>query len=119
MSDYAVINPATGETAKTYPTITDAELEAAIALADEAHRGWSKSTTVAERAALVRRVGELHAERRDELAAIIVREMGKPTDQALGEIDFCADIYSLLRRQRRRSDEGRADHSCSPARGRH
>ena len=94
MSDYAVINPATGETAKTYPTITDAELEAAIALADEAHRGWSKSTTVAERAALVRRVGELHTERRDELAAIIVREMGKPTDQALGEIDFCADIYS-------------------------
>ncbi len=94
MSDYAVINPATGETAKTYPTITDAELEAAIALADEAHRGWSKSTTVAERAALVRRVGELHAERRDELAAIIVREMGKPTDQALGEIDFCTDIYS-------------------------
>ena len=93
MSDYAVINPATGETAKTYPTITDAELEAAIALADEAHRGWSKSTTVAERAALVRRVGELHAERRDELAAIIVREMGKPIDQALGEVDFCADIY--------------------------
>ena len=79
---------------KTYPTITDAELEAAIALADEAHRGWSNSTTVAERAALVRRVGELHAERRDELAAIIVREMGKPTDQALGEIDFCTDIYS-------------------------
>ena len=94
MSDYAVINPATGETAKTYPTITDGELEAAIALADDAHRGWSKSTTVAERAALVRRVGELHAERRDELAAIIVREMGKPTDQALGEIDFCTDIYS-------------------------
>ena len=31
MSDYAVINPATGETVKTYPTITDAELEAAIA----------------------------------------------------------------------------------------
>ena len=55
MSDYAVINPATGETAKTYPTITDAELESAISQADEAHRGWSKSTTVAERAALVRK----------------------------------------------------------------
>ena len=57
---YAVTNPATGETVKTYDTITDAELEAAIAAADEAHRTWSKSTTVEERAALIRRVAELH-----------------------------------------------------------
>ena len=57
---YAVTNPATGETVKTYDTITDAELEAAIAAADEAHRTWSKSTTVEERAALIRRVSELH-----------------------------------------------------------
>ena len=55
---YAVTNPATGETVRTYDTITDAELEAAIAAADEAHRTWSKSTTVEERAALVRRVVE-------------------------------------------------------------
>jgi len=90
---YAVTNPATGETVKTYPTITDAELDAAIAAADEAHRGWSKATTVAERAALIRRVGELHLERRQELAEIIVREMGKPIEQALGEADFAAAIY--------------------------
>ena len=30
MSDYAVINPATGETVKTYPRITDEQLEAAL-----------------------------------------------------------------------------------------
>lgn len=91
---YAVINPATGETVKTYPTITDAELEAAIASADETHRTWSRSTSVADRAALIRRVAELHTERRDELAAIIVREMGKPIEQAYGEVDFSADIYA-------------------------
>lgn len=91
---YAVVNPATGETLKTFPTITDAELDAAIAAADEAHRTWSKSTTVEERAALVRRVGELHVERRQELAEIIVREMGKPIEQALGEADFAGDIYA-------------------------
>jgi succinate-semialdehyde dehydrogenase/glutarate-semialdehyde dehydrogenase len=90
---YAVINPATGETVKSYPTITAAELDAAIAGADEAHRTWSRSTTVAERAALIRRVGELHLERRQELAEIIVREMGKPIEQALGEVDFSGDIY--------------------------
>ena len=54
---YAVVNPATGETLKTYPTISDADLQAAIADASEAFRTWSKSTTVEERAALFRRVG--------------------------------------------------------------
>jgi succinate-semialdehyde dehydrogenase/glutarate-semialdehyde dehydrogenase len=93
MSSYAVTNPATGEQVKTFPTITDDELDAAIALAYETHRTWLRSTTVEERAALVRRVGDLHAERREELAEITVREMGKPTEQALGEIDFCVDIY--------------------------
>ncbi|WP_136709227.1 NAD-dependent succinate-semialdehyde dehydrogenase [Agromyces sp. H66] len=91
---YAVTNPATGEVLKTYPTITDSELESAIASADEAHRTWSKSTTVEERAALIRRVGELHVERRQELAEIIVREMGKPIEQALAEADFAGDIYT-------------------------
>ena len=90
---YAVTNPATGETIKTYDTITDTELEAAIAAADEAHRTWSKSTTAEERAALVRRVGELHNERSQELAELIVREMGKPIEQALGEVEFAAAIY--------------------------
>jgi succinate-semialdehyde dehydrogenase / glutarate-semialdehyde dehydrogenase len=93
MSDYAVINPATGEQSKSYPTITDDELAGAIGQAAETHLGWLRSTSVEERAALVRRVGELHSERREQLAAITVREMGKPTEQALGEIDFCADIY--------------------------
>ncbi|MBN8869497.1 MAG: NAD-dependent succinate-semialdehyde dehydrogenase [Solirubrobacterales bacterium] len=95
MSDYAVVNPATGETVQEYPTITDAELEAAIAAAEGAFRDWSQNTTVAERAAIIGRVGELHVERREVLADIIIREMGKPREQALGEIDFCGDIYGF------------------------
>jgi succinate-semialdehyde dehydrogenase / glutarate-semialdehyde dehydrogenase len=95
MSLYAVVNPATGETVKEYATITDDELRAALARADEAHGSWSARSSVGERAALIRRVGELHVERRKELASIIVREMGKPFGQALGEVDFCADIYGF------------------------
>jgi succinate-semialdehyde dehydrogenase / glutarate-semialdehyde dehydrogenase len=95
MSVYAVVDPATGETVKEYSTISDDDLRAAIARADEAHRTWSASSSVAERAALVRRVGELYAERRQELAEIIVREMGKPVEQALGEVDFVGDIYAF------------------------
>ena len=93
MGVYAVVNPATGERGKEYPTISDDALAAAIAGADRAHRDWSRTTTVEQRAALVRKVGELHTERRQELAVIIAREMGKPVEQALGEIDFCAAIY--------------------------
>jgi len=95
MTDYAVVNPATGETLRTYPTITDDALRAAIAGSDEAHRTWSAPSTVAERAALVRRVGELHTERAQHLAEIIVREMGKPIAQAVGEVEFCTAIYDF------------------------
>ncbi|UIP57597.1 NAD-dependent succinate-semialdehyde dehydrogenase [Agromyces marinus] len=90
---YAVTNPATGEVLATYPTITDAELQDAVSAAANAHATWSKTSTLEERAALVRRVGELHVERRQELAEIIVREMGKPIEQALGEADFAGAIY--------------------------
>ncbi|HKZ13106.1 MAG TPA: NAD-dependent succinate-semialdehyde dehydrogenase [Solirubrobacterales bacterium] len=93
MSDYAVVNPATGETIKEYPTISDGELRDAIGRADAAYRSWSGSSTVAERAALIRKVGDLHKERATELAEIIVREMGKPMEQAVGEVDFAGDIY--------------------------
>jgi succinate-semialdehyde dehydrogenase / glutarate-semialdehyde dehydrogenase len=95
MGKYAVINPANGETVKEYPEISDEDLSAAIAAADDAHRDWALTTSVAERAALVKKVAEFHTERREALAEIAVREMGKPMEQALGEVDFCADIYSF------------------------
>ena len=91
MTDYAVINPATGETLATYPTITDEALETVLEKADAAYRTW-RDTPVAERAALIRRAAELHREWRDELAAIIVREMGKPLGAAEAEVGFAADI---------------------------
>ncbi len=94
MSTYAVVNPATGEKVKEYEEISAADLDAAVARADAAYRSWSSSTTVAERAGLIRRVGELHGERREKLAEIIVGEMGKPVEQALGEVDFSALIYT-------------------------
>ena len=93
MSMYAVVNPATGEQLEEYPEISDGELDAAIAKAWEAREALT-SLSVAERAEKIKRVGELHLERREALAAIAVKEMGKPMEQALGEVDFCGDIYS-------------------------
>ena len=93
MSEYAVTDPATAEVVATYPTATDDEIEAAIAAAAKTGRSWAKTSTVAERAALIGKVADLHEQRREQLADVIVREMGKPRDQALGEVDFCAAIY--------------------------
>ncbi|MEI4273745.1 NAD-dependent succinate-semialdehyde dehydrogenase [Klenkia sp. LSe6-5] len=93
MTEYAVVDPATGETVASYPTATDEQVEAAITAATAAHRGWSRSSSATERGELVRRVAQLHRERKAELAALIVREMGKTITAAEGEVDFAADIY--------------------------
>jgi succinate-semialdehyde dehydrogenase / glutarate-semialdehyde dehydrogenase len=93
MSDYAVVNPATGETLQTYPTITDAELADAIGRAEAAHRAWAASSTVEERAGLLKRLAGLYNDQAQRLGEIIVREMGKPIEQAVGEVEFSAAIY--------------------------
>ena len=91
MSTYAVTNPATGETVARYDSFTDAQVEAALAKAQSAYESW-RTVPVAERARIVKRAAELHTERRDDLANLIVREMGKVKVGALGEVDFAASI---------------------------
>ncbi|WP_197379480.1 NAD-dependent succinate-semialdehyde dehydrogenase [Mycolicibacterium mengxianglii] len=95
MSLYAVVDPATGDVVKEYPTATDEQIEAALSAATKAYREWSRTSTVAQRADLIRKVAALHNERKDELAKIIQREMGKPLDQAEGEVEFSAAIYEF------------------------
>ena len=95
MTLYAVTNPATGEVVREFPTATDADIENALAAAQKAYREWSVNATVAERAALVRRVAQLCTERREQLAAAMNREMGKHLEDALGEVDFSAAIFEF------------------------
>src|SRR3954452_5276437 len=91
--EYAVVNPATGERLKRFDTISDDALRAAIGRAHDVRQRWGRDTSVEDRAQVVARVAELHTARRQELAEIITREMGKPIEQALGEVDFSAAIY--------------------------
>lgn len=93
MTSFVVTNPATGETVREYATVSEDELQRAIDRSADAYHSWSRTTTVGDRAALIARVAELHRQRREQLAEIIVREMGKPLSQALGEVDFAAAIY--------------------------
>ncbi|XAS77606.1 NAD-dependent succinate-semialdehyde dehydrogenase [Dermatophilaceae bacterium Sec6.4] len=93
-TQYAVVDPSTNETGQEYPTATDQDVQAAMASATKAHREWSRSSTVDERAALIHRVAELHTERQDELVEIIIREMGKPEAEAIEEVEFASAIYA-------------------------
>ncbi|MEI2810200.1 MAG: aldehyde dehydrogenase family protein [Nocardioides sp.] len=82
-------NPATGQELARYATHDDAAVEAALDAAAGAARLWA-TTSMEERGALLRSVQALLTERREEYAALITAEMGKPLAEALGEIDKCA-----------------------------
>ena len=92
MSKYKVIDPATGELVQSYATATDQQVGDALRLADATQKQWTK-LPIADRAAVVRRVGQIHAERAAELGAIMVREMGKPLAEAVMESEFAGAIY--------------------------
>jgi succinate-semialdehyde dehydrogenase/glutarate-semialdehyde dehydrogenase len=91
---YAVVDPASGAEVATYETASDEQVEDGVARAHHTFTAWARNAGVADRAALVRRVGELHLERRQALAETMHREMGKPVDEALWEVDFSASIYT-------------------------
>jgi succinate-semialdehyde dehydrogenase / glutarate-semialdehyde dehydrogenase len=90
---YQVTDPATGEVTETFPFATDADVEQALSAATEAFAQW-RLRPLAERVAVVKRVAELFTERADELAALITKEMGKRPAAAVGEAQFCTEIFS-------------------------
>lgn len=85
------INPANGETISSLPWATTAEVDIAISLADTAFRQWRK-TPVAQRADALRAIGRALRERAEEMAQCITREMGKPINQARGEVAKSANL---------------------------
>jgi aldehyde dehydrogenase (NAD+) len=72
-----VRNPATEQVIGSVPAGTPADVDAAVTAASEAFAAWS-ATSVAERAALIRRVSAGLAERGEQLAAATTAEMGSP-----------------------------------------
>jgi succinate-semialdehyde dehydrogenase/glutarate-semialdehyde dehydrogenase len=89
MPTITTVDPATGAELATYDAHDDAGVEAALAATYAASHLWA-STSLDDRLALLRGVGKLLTERREEYAALITAEMGKPLAEALGEVDKCA-----------------------------
>src|SRR5690349_23148679 len=93
--EYRVVNPATGEVVETFDHATDEEIEAAVTAAHTAYQSW-RDVPIEERAKTVKRIGELFAERQDELAAIATEEMGKPLGESKEEAEYCRDIFDYF-----------------------
>ncbi len=90
------INPATGERLESIPAWEAQELEQALAEVANATPTWA-AYPIAERCGLMRRAAERLRQRRDELAILITREMGKLLGEARAEIEKCAlacDYYA-------------------------
>jgi len=87
--DFASTNPATGQQVKTFETMTDAELETAIASSVTAHNAL-KNWSMEERKAAMHRIADILENEAEQLGAIITLEMGKALNSAIAEVKKCA-----------------------------
>jgi succinate-semialdehyde dehydrogenase / glutarate-semialdehyde dehydrogenase len=86
---YATINPATGQTEKTYPAHTPAEVEAILQRAADTFAEY-RTTSYAERARHLINAADLFEGEVPDIARIVTIEMGKTFASARGEASKCA-----------------------------
>ncbi|MFJ6834071.1 NADP-dependent succinic semialdehyde dehydrogenase [Streptomyces sp. NPDC091209] len=85
----ATVNPANGETLKTYDALGAEEIERRLAAAEATFRTY-RTTPFAERARLMHRAADLLDEDLDDIGRVMTTEMGKPVKQARAEAAKCA-----------------------------
>ncbi len=87
-------DPATGEVTAQVAMAGADEVDAAVAAAKEAYATW-RTSSLAQRIAILFRYRELLNARRDDLAALITAEQGKVHADALGEVARGLEIVEL------------------------
>lgn len=90
------VNPATGETIRQYEEFTSEEVKGIIEQAHEDFLSW-RSTSIAERAKLMKSVAQVLRDDKEEYATLMALEMGKPITAGRSEIEKCAwvcDYYA-------------------------
>ncbi len=90
----AARTPITGGELLEVPAAGASEIRAAIDAAREAFLQW-RTTPGPIRGAMVKRLGELLTEHREDVAALITIEAGKIPSEALGEVQETIDICDL------------------------
>ncbi|MHC3474605.1 NADP-dependent succinic semialdehyde dehydrogenase [Streptomyces sp. 7R007] len=85
----ATVNPANGETLKTYEAMGEEELERRLQLAEATFRTY-RTTSFAERARLLHAAADHLDLVQQDIARVMTTEMGKPVVQARAEAAKCA-----------------------------
>ncbi len=100
------LNPSNfGEVVGKVGLISVEQAEEAMKAAKAAFPGWKK-TPVKQRADILRKAAELMEERRAELSAWIVLEVGKPVKEADGEVSEAIDFCLYYADEMERLDQG-------------
>jgi acyl-CoA reductase-like NAD-dependent aldehyde dehydrogenase len=94
-------NPATGEILGEFPASGPEDVADAVAAARAAYRDW-RLTPAPRRAEIVFRAGEIIRRRKDELARIMTREMGKVLAETRGDVQEGIDMAYLAAGEGRR-----------------
>lgn len=89
---YATTNPYTGETIKTFPDATTADVALALDQGDGAFKQW-KNTTIADRVAVLQKAADLLRAKHTEYAKLLTLEMGKLLGEAEAEVELSAAIF--------------------------
>lgn len=85
----ATINPATGETLKTFEALDSQQLEQKLQRASETFRSF-RNTSFAERSASMFRAAGILESEKEDFARVMTLEMGKPIKGAIGEVEKSA-----------------------------
>lgn len=92
------LNPATGELLAEFEPASESEVHSAVARAAEAAPEWRR-LSVQERARYLFRLKEILYDRREEVAALITRETGKPAlESLLAEVVVVLDTLGYFGR---------------------
>ena len=86
-----VVNPATGQVIGTVAHASIADLDRALAAAQQGFELWRDMPAV-ERCAIMRRAASLLRERAGDIARLLTQEQGKPLAEAKGEVLAGAEI---------------------------
>ncbi|MFN5049556.1 NAD-dependent succinate-semialdehyde dehydrogenase [Roseateles sp.] len=98
---FAVSDPATGAHLADVASMGQAEVEAAIAAANNAFAVW-RAKTAKERAAILLRWQQLLVKHADDLARIMTAEQGKPLAEARGEVIYGASFIDWFAEEGKR-----------------
>ena len=96
-----VTNPATGEALATLRDMSDDEINAIIAEADQARGAWASMTAKA-RAAKLKAWNDLILANQETLAQLITAECGKPLAEARGEVVYGASFLEWFAEESKR-----------------